>query len=126
MSLIHISENDPLVSTVLCQRLSAHGHTIVMTPDGDSCLRALQWTRPDLVIADARLADMTSMEWLDALNTRGFGQLPKIMLFQPGAIRDRVRIARAGLAACLSKPVNLENLLRQVFLSLDTRHAAAA
>lgn len=126
MSIIHIAENDPLLSAVLCQRLGAHGHTIVMTPDGDSCVRAMQWARPDLVIADARLPDMTSMELLETLHARGFGRLPKIMLFQSGAVRDRVRIARTGLAACISKPVNLEALLKQVLRSLDVSHAAAA
>ncbi|MES2498204.1 MAG: hypothetical protein V4618_18960 [Pseudomonadota bacterium] len=72
MSIIHITEHDSLLSAVLCQRLGAHGHTMVMTPDGDSCLRALQWVRPDLVVADARLPDMASMEWLETVNARGF------------------------------------------------------
>ena len=126
MSIIHIAENDPLISAVLCQRLGAQGHIIVMTQNGESCLRALQWVRPDLVIADARLPDMASMEWLETLHARGFGQLPKIMLFQPGAIRDRIHIDRTGLAACLSKPVDLEKLLKYVFYSLATGYAAAA
>lgn len=126
MGIILITEMDPLLSAVLYQRLGAHGHTIVMTPDGVSCLRALQWVRPDLAIADAWLPDMTSMEWLETLNARGFEHLPKILLFQPGAIRDRIRIAQTGLVACLSKQVDLENLLKAVFRSLGTGHATAA
>lgn len=126
MSIILIAEDDPLISAVLCQRLVAHGHIIVMTPDGGSSLRALQWVRPDLVIVDARLPDMISTEWLEMLDARGFGRLPKIMLFQPGAVRDRDHIARTGFAACLSKPVDLEKLLRHVFYSLATGYAAAA
>ena len=126
MSLIYLSEHDSLLSAVLCQRLTAKGHTVMMTPDGDSCLRAMKWARPDLVIASARLPDMSSMEFLETMTDSGFGQLPKILLFQASAIRDRARIARSGLALCFSKPVHPGQLLQAVSRTLGPNHALAA
>lgn len=126
MSLIYVSEHDSLLSAVLGQRLTAQGHTVVMTPDGDSCLRAMTWARPDLVIASARLPDMSSMEFLETMGEGGFGQLPKILLFQASAVRDRTRIAKSGLALCFSKPVHPGQLLRAVSRTLRPNHVLAA
>lgn len=126
MSLIYLSEHDSLLSAVLSQRLTAQGHTLVMTPDGVSCLRAMKWARPDLVIASARLPDMSSMEFLETMSESGFGQLPKILLFQPGAVRNRARIAKSGLALCFSKPVHPGQLLQAVSRTLGSNRALAA
>lgn len=126
MSLIYLSERDSLLSAVLGQRLTAQGHTVVMTPDGDACLRAMKWARPDLVIASASLPDMSSMELLETMADSGFGQLPKILLFQASAVRDRARIARSGLALCFSKPVHPGQLLQAVSRILGPNHALAA
>ena len=126
MSLIYLTEHDSLLNAVLCQRLTAGAHTVMMTPDGDSCLRAMKWARPDLVIASARLPDMSSMELLEAMGESGFGQLPKILLFQATAVRDRIRVAKTGLALCLAKPVHPGQLLQAVSRSLGPNHALAA
>ena len=126
MSLIYLSEHDPLLTAVIGQRLTAQGHTVMMTPDGDSCLRAMRWARPDLVIASARLPDMSSIEFLETMGDSGFAQLPKILLFQASAVRDRARIAKSGLALCFSKPVHPGHLLQAVSRSLGSNRALAA
>jgi|GEM_PF-2026197 len=126
MSLILVSQPDPILRSVLCQRLTAEGHVTVMVPDGNSCMRALNWNIPDLLIADTQLPDLSSPELLHGMEVGGFGHLPKIMLFGQGLQELRFRAAAKAIVSWLPKPVNLGDFSRLVARNLEQNNAVAA
>jgi two-component system KDP operon response regulator KdpE len=99
--------------------LEANGYSVYETDNGqDALVRAAQ-LRPDLVILDIGLPDMSGIEVLSRL--REWDSTPVIMLSVRDSDRDKVAALDAGADDYLTKPFSLDELMAR--LRVAERHA---
>ena len=106
-----IVEDDPDTRRLLRQELSAEGFDVVTAVDGAHALRLFSIGHPDVVILDFGLPGLTGPELAQRWRESGDG--PPIIGIS-GIPTARTDAERLRLDAFLSKPFQLEELVREV------------
>jgi len=106
--LILIADDQGFIRSLLVSMLRELGYRTLDAPDGHTALQQLA-ARPDMVILDHRMANVTGLEILQEIRCGRTGQprdLP-VLLLTGHADEDIVRIAgELDVSAFLSKPVS--------------------
>lgn len=91
---------DPAVVTMVGAELAAHGVDLRFTPSVDEALELAESYQPDLIVADARLADESIDHFpVDEELREGFARaIPMVLLGVCEDAAERVRAANAGVA----------------------------
>lgn len=111
--LIGLIEDDLVVGGTLAQRLELEGYTSLWWRTGREALDGLKTARPDLVICDIVLPDMSGEDvFLQALWR--LGGTPFLFVTALGQIEQAVRLTKAGAVDYLVKPYALTDLLERV------------
>jgi two-component system, NtrC family, response regulator HydG len=111
--LIGLIEDDLVVGGTLAQRLELEGYTSLWWRTGREALDGLKTARPDLVICDIVLPDMSGEDvFLQALWR--LGGTPFLFVTAFGRIEQAVRLTKAGAVDYLVKPYALTDLLERV------------
>jgi two-component system, sensor histidine kinase len=94
--------------------LQAQGHEVFQAGDGETAIRQARELRPDVVIVDIGLPGIDGYEVAARLRApdSGLVNLRLFALTGYGTERDRRRASDAGFDAHLTKPVELERLIR--------------
>ncbi|MDH3269884.1 MAG: sigma-54 dependent transcriptional regulator [Gemmatimonadota bacterium] len=108
-----VVEDDPAQRTILDRWLTAEGHEVALFPDGESCLKGLSGTLPDVVCLDLRLPGIDGLETLDRIRAH-HPKLPVIMLTAEESLEPVVASIRLGAFEYLQKPVERQKLLTTV------------
>ena len=83
--------------------------------DGRSGLELARDRRPDLVLLDLHLPDISGEEVLDELRTRRETRDTPVVVISAAATKARVAaLERRGIEAYLTKPIDLSELLEAV------------
>lgn len=90
--------------------------------DGGTGLRLLYRERPDLVVLDFQLPDLSGIELLGRI--REVSEVPLVALIGRDSPNERERALRAGADDCVTKPVGTELLARIEALLRRPRPAA--
>ncbi len=100
---------------MLVEALTATGHTTRCAHDAPSALRVAEEFEPDVAILDIGLPVMDGYQLAARFRARPrLARIPLIALTGYSQEEDRARSARAGFAAHLAKPVDLEALLSTI------------
>ncbi|MCK2241599.1 MULTISPECIES: response regulator transcription factor [unclassified Crossiella] len=102
MAAILLVEDDPLVRRGLQLALTRHGHEVRTAEDGETGLRELAGTPPDIVVLDVMLPGMDGFEVCRRIRTSG--AVPVIMLTARGDDFDVVHGLAAGADDYVIKP----------------------
>jgi PAS domain S-box-containing protein len=95
--------------------LVAHGFVVRVASTGRAALALVESERPQLVVQDLRLQDMTGLALVEALNARLGPEPPPIVGMGPTpAPGDAARERHAGLRARLVEPIDTRELLDAV------------
>ena len=103
-----IVEDNELNMKLFHDLLEAHGYNILGTRDGMEALKIAREKRPDLILMDIQLPEVSGLEvtkWIkedDDLNT-----IPVIAVTAFAMKGDEERIRDAGAADYLAKPVSI-------------------
>lgn len=112
-TLLYAEDNE--INVVLVQQILALRPmwTLQVARTGAEALHMVRQQRPDLLLLDMHLGDMTGFELVDLLEKNKATQgIPKVAL-SADAMPDRVHAARAkGFRAYLTKPLDVAELLR--------------
>ena len=112
-SLIGVVEDDPVMGGTLVHRLELEGYDAVWWRTGREALHGLRAARPDLVVCDIRLPDISGEEvFLHVLPQRG--GLPFLFVTAYGQIEQAVRLTKAGAVDYIAKPYALPDLLDRI------------
>ena len=100
--LVLLVEDDPEIRDVMQDALEGDGFDVVPASNGKQALDFLSNTRPDLVLLDLMMPQVTGWEVLDEMRRNSWLQaVPTVVV--TGALRDRP----AGISALVRKPFQM-------------------
>jgi DNA-binding NtrC family response regulator len=117
MSLEHrfvgLLEDDPIMGESLVQRLALEGIIVRWWTTGREALAELERARPEAVICDIRLPDMSGEEVFRTMADRDAAP-PFLFITGYGDIDQAVRLIRAGAGDYLAKPFDMPVFLNRL------------
>lgn len=90
---------------------------VITAESGEEALELVAKNRPDLMLLDVRMAGITGIETLQKI--RGQGNQVKVIMVTGVEDQEMLKpLADLNVAACIHKPLILEELEREVFQRL--------
>ncbi len=114
---ILVVDDDPHIRELLRQELEAENYKVREAKDGMDALRQVKTNRPDLIVLDVMMPQVNGFDIAAALknNPQTMG-IPIIIL---SIIEDHKRGYRLGVDRYFTKPINKEELLREIGVLLS-------
>lgn len=113
---ILVVDDEPQITRVLRTSLSSHGYEVKVANDGESALRTMEESRPDLIITDLSMPGMTGIELCE--NIRDHSQAPIIVLSVRGDDKSKVEALDKGADDYVTKPFSINELLARIRANL--------
>ena len=103
---ILVTDDSRVMRQIVIRTLRQAGyddHDIIQAEDGAECLAMVGTERPDLVLSDWNMPNMTGIECLEALRASG-SQVPFGFVTSEGSPEMRDKAANAGALFLIAKP----------------------
>jgi DNA-binding NtrC family response regulator len=123
-SLIGVVEDDPVMGGTLVHRLELEGYKAVWWRTGQQALNGLRTARPDLVVCDIRLPDISGEQVFFSVLPH-LGSMPFLFVTAYGQVEQAVRLTKAGAVDYIAKPYALPDLLDRIPRLIAQRPGAA-
>lgn len=107
---ILVVDDEAVLAELVSMALRYEGWNIATASDGAAALSAARTTRPDAVVLDVMLPDMSGLEVLRRLR-EGNPQLPVLVLTAKDAVEDRIAGLTAGGDDYVTKPFSIEEVV---------------
>jgi DNA-binding response OmpR family regulator len=118
--LIIIADDDELVVDIVRAALEARGHIVGALPSGARVSEVVELKRPDLLILDCSMPDISGVTVLRNLRASAAGwSLPVLMLTSRTSEADEKLAISAGVDEYMRKPVCPDKLVAWVEKLLD-------
>lgn len=115
MATILIADDSTTIRKVVQSVLGAAGHTVIGAVQGREALELARSRRPDLVLCDVLMPELTGYEVAEALrHDPTLCAVPIVLLFGAFEPFDEERARRSGAVGHLAKPFEPRQLLRRV------------
>jgi len=112
---ILVVEDEEPISQLLAYNLAKEGFTVATSADGDEAMIAVDESRPDLVLMDWMLPNVSGIELCRQLRSRNETRdIPVIMLTARGEEEDRVRGLDVGADDYVTKPFSMSELVARM------------
>jgi two-component system cell cycle response regulator DivK len=112
---ILIVEDDRLSMTLLSDFLNAHGYRVLKTSDGLEAIKLAREEQPDLILMDIRLPEISGFDVTRLLKQDDQTKaIPVIAVTAFATAGDETKALESGCAAYITKPVNVDELLRTI------------
>ncbi len=110
-----VVEDEEALRQLLSYNLSKEGFTVALSGDGDEALVALDEEKPDLVLLDWMLPNVSGVEICRQLRARSETRdIPVIMLTARGEEEDRIRGLEQGADDYVTKPFSMSELVARM------------
>ncbi len=110
-----IVEDNPLNMKLFKEILELHGYVTVAAADGGSALALVRTTRPDVILMDIQLPNMSGFEVIRHLKQDpNLQSIPVVAVTAHAMVGDESTVRLAGCEEYLTKPVSIERLLEVV------------
>jgi len=119
-STVLVVDDEPLIVEFLAENLRADDFTVITAASGGEAIDVLGASRPDVVLLDVVLPDMSGYDVCrrvrggDAVNDPWDPDLPIIMLSAKAEHTDRVRGLNRGADDYVTKPFHYPELLARI------------
>lgn len=110
--VVLITDDDPSVVKLVRLQLQEEGFRVVAASTGEEALQRAMDERPDLIVLDLMLPDISGLEVLNRLRERV--STPVILLTGKARDTDKIRGLEMGADDYLAKPFNPEELAARV------------
>ena len=107
---ILVVDDEPVLAEMITMALRYEGWDVTAASDGASAVAAARDARPDAVVLDVMLPDMSGLEVLGKLRDHLPG-LPVLLLTARDAVEDRIAGLSAGGDDYVTKPFSLEEVV---------------
>jgi two-component system, OmpR family, KDP operon response regulator KdpE len=118
---ILIIEDEKAIVRALQRSLAMHGYDVFVANGGEKALEAIELHRPDLLLLDLGLPDMSGLEICRRIREYSLS-LPIIVISIKDTEIDKVNALDLGADDYISKPFGINEVLARVRVAL--RHAA--
>lgn len=105
-----VVDDEAVLAEMVSMALRYEGWTVRTAGDGAAAVAAAREERPDAVVLDVMLPDMSGLEVLSALREH-HPHLPVLLLTAKDAVEDRIAGLSAGGDDYVTKPFSLEELV---------------
>ena len=105
-----VVDDEAVLAEMVSMALRYEGWNIATAADGVSALAAARAQRPDVVVLDVMLPDMSGLEVLHKLREQN-PQLPVLLLTAKDAVEDRIAGLTAGGDDYVTKPFSIEEVV---------------
>jgi two-component system OmpR family response regulator len=105
-----VVDDEPVLAEMVSMALRYEGWNIATAGDGSSALESARSQRPDVVVLDVMLPDMSGLDVLRKLREEN-PQLPVLLLTAKDAVEDRIAGLTAGGDDYVTKPFSLEEVV---------------
>ncbi|MCV7260815.1 response regulator transcription factor [Mycobacterium shimoidei] len=105
-----VVDDEPVLAEMVSMALRYEGWNSSAAGDGASALEAARDQRPDVVVLDVMLPDMSGLDVLRTLREHN-PQLPVLLLTAKDAVEDRIAGLTAGGDDYVTKPFSLEEVV---------------
>ncbi len=110
-----VVEDEEAISHLLSYNLQKEGFTVATSGDGDEAMMRVQEERPDIVLLDWMLPNVSGIELCRQLRSRNeTREIPVIMLTARGEEEDRVRGLEIGADDYVTKPFSMTELVARM------------
>lgn len=110
-----VIEDEEPIAQLLAYNLEKEGFSVAVAADGDEALVALEEERPDLVLLDWMLPNVSGIEICRQMRARSATrETPVIMLTARGEEEDRVRGLDVGADDYVTKPFSMTELVARM------------
>lgn len=113
---ILVVDDENQITRVLRRSLTAHRYEVRTAADGESALDTFNDFKPDLIITDLSMPEMSGIELCKAI--RKTSQIPIIVLSVKGEEKTKVEALDAGADDYITKPFGIDELLARVRATL--------
>ncbi|MFS4437228.1 phosphate regulon transcriptional regulator PhoB [Paracoccaceae bacterium GXU_MW_L88] len=115
MPNIVVVEDEDALSHLLSYNLGKEGFDVHTVADGDEALIAIDEERPDLVLLDWMLPNVSGIEICRQIRARSdMKELPVIMMTARGEEEDRIRGLELGADDYVTKPFSMSELVARI------------
>ncbi|HMQ29393.1 MAG TPA: response regulator transcription factor [Chloroflexaceae bacterium] len=116
MARILVVDDEPQIGRMLKTVLGAHGHTVLVAPDGAMAIeQAARW-QPDAIILDLGLPQLDGLRVISRV--REWSRVPIVVLTVRDAEQDKVAALDLGADDYLTKPFGMDELLARLRVAL--------
>lgn len=105
-----VVDDEPVLAEMVSMALRYEGWNITTAGDGSSAITAARRQRPDVVVLDVMLPDMSGLDVLHKLRSENPG-LPVLLLTAKDAVEDRIAGLTAGGDDYVTKPFSIEEVV---------------
>ncbi len=113
MKTVLIVEDDPAISDLIAEVLTAGGIQPIRAYSGSEALLVLQRRHPDLILLDLMLPGISGEAVMERVP-----DIPVIIVSALGEIDDKVDLLRSGAADYITKPFDTRELLARIEVQL--------
>jgi len=117
-----VIDDEPQILRALRINLSVRGYEVTTAATGAAALRAAAEHKPDVIVLDLGLPDMSGIEVLQGL--RGWLTAPVIVLSARTDSADKVGALDAGADDYVTKPFGMDEFLARLRAAVPRRTAA--
>ena len=117
---ILIVEDNELNMKLFNDVLQAHGYETIQTREGMEALRLTKENRPDLILMDIQLPEVSGLEvtkWIKA--DKDIRDIPVIAVTAFAMKGDEEKIRQGGCEAYIAKPISVSEFLATVQKFID-------
>ncbi len=110
-----VVEDNVLNMKLFHDLLQAYGYNVLQTKDGMEALRLTREHRPDLILMDIQLPDISGLEvtkWLKDDET--LKSIPVVAITAFAMKGDEERFMEGGCEAYIAKPISIANFIQTV------------
>jgi DNA-binding NtrC family response regulator len=121
--MIGVIEDDQVMGGTLVHRLELEGYAAQWWRSGEEAMKGLRAIRPDLIVCDIRLPDMSG-EDIFLRTLPSLAGTPFLFVTAFGQIEQAVRLTKAGAVDYIAKPYAITDLLERIPRLIQSRPGA--
>ncbi len=133
---ILVVDDNPIIRKALALKLEASGYKALVAEDGSEAVKTVRRARPDLIILDVTFPPDVAhgggipwdgfliMDWLRRMDEAR--DVPFILISSTNTGQIRERALKEGASWFFGKPIDHDELLAAINLTLQNRRAAPA
>jgi two-component system OmpR family response regulator len=105
-----VVDDEPVLAEMMSMALRYEGWEVTTAGDGRTAIAKAREARPDVVVLDVMLPDMTGLEVLGRLRAQ-LPSLPVLLLTAKDSVEDRIAGLTAGGDDYVTKPFSIEEVV---------------